>query len=39
VKDLQAAKAKTPFKTVAEIDAHIKYALYFVNPSGYLFQS
>ncbi|CAK5262725.1 unnamed protein product [Mycena citricolor] len=24
VKDLQAAKAKTPFKTVAEVEAHIK---------------
>ncbi|KJA30270.1 hypothetical protein HYPSUDRAFT_125921 [Hypholoma sublateritium FD-334 SS-4] len=24
-KDLQAAKAKIPFKTVAEVDAHIKY--------------
>ncbi|KAF7301699.1 hypothetical protein MIND_00735400 [Mycena indigotica] len=24
VKDLQAAKSKTPFKTVAEVDAHIK---------------
>ncbi|KII95179.1 hypothetical protein PLICRDRAFT_34016 [Plicaturopsis crispa FD-325 SS-3] len=25
VKDLQAAKAKTPFKTVAEVDNHIKH--------------
>ena len=25
VKDLQAAKTKTPFKTVADVDAHIKY--------------
>lgn len=25
VKDLQAAKGKTQFKTVAEVEAHIKY--------------
>ncbi|KAJ7638818.1 hypothetical protein FB45DRAFT_976880 [Roridomyces roridus] len=25
IKDLQAAKTKTPFKTVAEVDAHIKH--------------
>lgn len=27
IKDLQAAKAKTPFKTVVDVDAHIKYVL------------
>ena len=26
-KDLQAARGKTPFRTVAEVDAHIKYAI------------
>lgn len=26
-KDLQAARSKTPFRTVAEVDAHIKYAI------------
>ena len=27
IKDLQAAKSKTQFKSVAEIDAHIRYVL------------
>lgn len=30
VKDLNNAKAKTPFKTVAEIDAHIKYVFTYI---------
>lgn len=27
MKDLQAARGKTPFRTVAEVDAHITYAI------------
>lgn len=30
IKDLQAAKTKTPYKTVAEIDAQVKYAFFFL---------
>lgn len=26
IKDLQAARGKTPFKTTADVDAHIRYA-------------